>query len=159
MNCLNTVQLTAKVAAKNAANDALLRWAGAVREVICAFLNQKIRLASGGFSSKFQKALETLDLPCSHREHVWVSAGQGYSLIMNVRVSVIDSNGGTQYGEAVCYVADLRNGVVAKMYPPVDHTDYPTNYNVAAVETLREELTAAQGRVSNLTGQLSQILN
>lgn len=137
-------RLENKITARNKVNALARLLTPSIRTALAPFVGQKIILASGGFASKFAKAVGALALPSSTSAHCYISSGHGYSVTANFRVSV-SNEAGTSYGEVTVYLFDLSNGVLVQNDAYLTHTDHlHTDFTAASILRAREEVKAAR---------------
>ena len=123
-------KLAAKVAAQNEANETANSMYQKAVDAITPFLGKKICKDDGGLLEKVKAALP--EVTGNQNEiNGYYSTGHGYNLTINIRAyaaSVSTRPGFGQHsftGEAVLYIAEIRDGALTKICEPyIRRTDY-----------------------------------
>ncbi len=150
---MNDAHLKCKIIARNRVNQAILDIAPVMRGALAPFVGQKICKVDGSLLQKVRNALP--EPPNTVSVFAYYTTGNGYTLRAGFRASQSVPGEGTQYAEADAYLGDIQDGVLIKIYPSAS---YRTDYELAEVKSLQEQLKAAQRTVSTVQSQLSAII-
>lgn len=149
-----TNALAAKVAAQNEANKAAIELYAKAVEPLKAFVGQKILKVDGTLLEKVRKALP--ELVNTNEFRAYYTDGHGYSLCIAITVNKSSpSRRGdcliSQHMGASAYLAELRNGVLVKLYNvPQLRTDFSDLEILLArkdLEYAKKAMSVAQGRL------------
>ena len=131
--------LAAKVAAFNSAHKEANRLVPLVLAALAPFVGQKVMKATGGMMQKVKEALP--EMPNTVPLSIWLRDSHGYSLILNVKACQSYGDHFCTYAEACPYVAELKDGILSKLY---DFTPYRTDFTAGEVLEKRETLAKAK---------------
>jgi len=153
---VHSTPLAAKVAAQNEANRIANAMYLPATEALKPFIGQKVCKVDGGLLEKVKKVLpEASAHEGNHGQRPYYSTGHGYSLTLQIRIceEAKRRNGeqGSYYSEAVLYVADLRDGVLIKLYDPNTRR---TDYTEAEIIEARKAHEAAKTAVREAASKL-----
>jgi hypothetical protein len=136
-------RLAAKVKAQNRANQFANELYPKLVKVFEPFIGQKVLKADGTVLAKIQSQFP--ELPSTPGLHVY-PGHSNYSLRWIVRTSEQESDYTCLYAESTLYVGDMKNAILASLYPPVH---YRTDYTVEEIESLREAYVLAKRAADN----------
>lgn len=148
-------RLENKIKSRNLVNALARTWAPTIRAAFAPFEGQKIILATGGFSAKFQKAIAALGLPSVNWQQCYISSGHGYSLTANFR-TMVSNEAGTSYGEVTVYLFDLNNGVMVENAAYTSHIySLRTDFDAAGILAARAAVKSARAALSTAESALA----
>lgn len=139
-----TFRLQGRVKAVNRANDYANKLYVALRAIFEPLVGQQVTKKDGTLLAKIQKLMP--ELPSTHNLHVYRYSSE-YSLVWVVKTSEPDdgSDGSgphtVTYHETSVYVADLKSGVVGRIYDP---PNFRTDYKLEDVLALRAKYEQAK---------------
>lgn len=155
------LQLAAQVKAVNRANEAAIKYADILRKYFSQYVGRKILKADGSLLAKVAEGLLALNLPYERDLSITRDKGR-YSLCFEVKTceNYLTEWGDTcLYHHTAIYVGDMSNSepsVLEKL--TLDAESYKgilrTDYTVAEVESLRNQLKVAEFVVSEIQGRL-----
>lgn len=138
-------KLQAKIAGLNTVNAEANRIQAICAENFRPYVGKKVMKAGNELLEKFKSLVPHTNL------QMWPIRSE-YSLGFNIRASVNDANGHTQYSESAFYVGHIRNGILENITQhELRRTDYDEQTIIEQrkiVEAARETLRAAESALS-----------
>ena len=140
------LSLSARVIARNRANANAMALYDLFSKALAPFVGQKIEKVDRAFLAKVRAVLPKMTFFFYRYPSI-------YSVSFVAKESEMLSDGySCVYEEALVYVGDVSNGVLVKLY---DRPAFRTDYTVAEVQELRNQLSEARKAVSTIKSKLN----
>lgn len=141
--------LEAKVMAANSCRDFANRLFPRMKNLFEPFIGQQIFKMDGPLMAKFQKLVDTLDLPNTVDLQVYRHVSD-YSLAWTVK-SCAHTNGHAYYDYVTVYVGDVEQRVLKAMCTA---PEFRTDYTAEKVREARKRVEKAKKELSDANGEL-----
>lgn len=143
----------AKVVARNRVNAQVNEIAPKFLEILKPFVGKKVIIGGNQLSAQLTKALDPfLGWKKIHSDLQIYRNSSTYSLCFVFKTSEMDSENSCVYQEEYVYLGDLELNNLKSI---AEFTPRKTDYNLAEIESVREELTKLEAKVSELNSKLS----
>jgi hypothetical protein len=143
----------AKVTARNRVNTQVNEIAPKLLEILKPFVGKKVIVGGNNLSAKLAEALDPfLGWQKIHSNLQIFRNVSNYSLSFVFKISEMDSENSCVYQEEYVYLGDLELNNLKSL---ADFTPRKTDFNLAEVESVREELTKLEAKISELNSKLN----